>query len=563
MKEVHFLSLEQLPDRVIIKKEWLPLALFQEAQPAFSHYKAADKWQEDAEMMAASTEYIPSESFQALYQYVYEIVLQGRPATKMFLREAFVDYIDSILYEVQPYLEKESQILNDLQEEGQVSFDIVEDALENDRIFTSMNTDYLYVRNTISQKHKFIETPEGVYTTEIVDTKGDLRGLAELREDKIEVTDSEQAEQWLNLVESTLNAFDELTADLLDIISHMWLLQHRDEDGYIEFHSDEVLKLRHDGAENKPLVIRERDRFNIMKRVAALSSIWISMRDNDVRIINKDNISDEDEYDFTTFQRMFDVNNIKVAYDKKTGEPKGIYALKIKPAPILRKYFDSSLQTFVSLDLKVIRYSYHSQKELKRLGRYLSYQWKIRTLSRNLKQPFKVKTLVETLNLPSSYNGVVVREKLEQTLDELKADGIVDEWYYSEPVDESKVGKRDWVKKYWGELNLIIMPSQETIYENRKKIDQSNLISHKIETQKRLLEKVKAEDATPDISIQQSSLTPQALSEIIENENLSVRTAASEIGISHNTLLRYLNKEMKRSTKSSMEKITAWYEAHL
>lgn len=57
---------------------------------------------------------------------------------------------------------------------------------------------------------------------------------------------------------------------------------------------------------------------------------------------------------------MFDINSVKVAYDKMTGEPKGIYALKIKPAPILCKYFDSSLQTFVSLDLKIIRYSYHN-----------------------------------------------------------------------------------------------------------------------------------------------------------------------------------------------------------
>ena len=131
------------------------------------------------------------------------------------------------------------------------------------------------------------------------------------------------------------------------------------------------------------------------------------MRENDVKVVNKDKIKDDDEYDFTTFHRMFDINNVKVAYDKKTGEPKGIYELKIKPAPILRTYFDTSLQTFVPLDLKIIQYSYHTQRELKRLGRYLSYQWKVRTLSRNLKQPFKVRTLVETLDFPSSYNGVL------------------------------------------------------------------------------------------------------------------------------------------------------------
>lgn len=569
------MNLKQLPERMVIKKEWLPLALYQEAQSTFAHYEAAGKWQNDVEMMTKDINYVPSDSFQALYQCVYETLLQGRPATKVLLHDAFINYIDSIMYEVQPYLEKERQEAeeekypentNEPLVDEQMSFDVIEDAIENDRIFASLNTDYLFMRNTISQKKKFVETSEGTYTSEIVDTKGDLRGLAELREDTIEIPDPEQAELWLNLVESTLNAFDELTADLLDIISHMWLLQYKDEDGYIEFHSDEVLKLRHDGTEDKPLIIRERDRFKIMKRVAALSSIWISMRDNNVRVVNKEKISAEDEYDFTTFHRMFEINSVKVAYDKITGEPKGIYALKIKPAPILRKYFDSSLQTFVSLDLKVIRYSYHNQKELKRLGRYLSYQWKIRTLSRNLKQPFKVKTLVETLDFPTSYNGVIVREKLEKVLDDLKADGIVDEWYYSEPVDESKVGKRDWVKKYWGELSLIIMPPQETINENRKKIGQMNLM---IEKQQRLSNEMKLQanqlptPPTERAEMPKGPLSPQAISEIIEVEKLSVRAAAAEIGIAHSTLLRYLNSEMKRYNKNSMARMTTWYEAHI
>ncbi|WP_423492439.1 hypothetical protein [Lysinibacillus agricola] len=296
---------------------------------------------------------------------------------------------------------------------------------------------------------KFSEQEDGVYVSEMIDVKGELHGTAELRKDTISLPDQEQEKLWLSLVESTINAFDELTADLLDIISHMWVLQEKDEDGYIDFHSDAVLKLRHENADSKQLIIRERDRFKIMKRVAALSSIWISMRENNVKVVNKEKIKEDEEYDFTTCHRMFDINNVKVAYGKKTGEPKGIYELKIKPAPILRTYFDTSLQTFVPLDLKVIQYSYHTQRELKRLGRYLSYQWKVRTLSRNLKQPFKVFTVVETLDLPSSYNRVVVRERLEQTLDDLTRDSIIAEWYYEEPVDEERVGKRDWVKKHY------------------------------------------------------------------------------------------------------------------
>lgn len=563
------LSLEQLPERMVIENEWLPIALIQEAMPFFSKYEAANKWFDDVKMIEQDINFVPSDSFQALYQCVYEKLLQGKPATKLLLQEAFVNYIDTIIYAVEPHLLKEEQegVTNstDVLENEQLSFNAIDAAIDNERIFTSMNSDFLFMRNTLSQSKKFVEHPDGKYVSEIVDTKGTLRGTAELRNETIEMPDSEQATLWLQLVESTLSAFDELTADLLDIISHLWILQEKDEDGYIEFHSDEVLKLQHVEPNNKPLVIRDRDRFKIMKRVAAMASIWISMRENSVKVVNKAKISAEENYDFTTFHRMFDINSVKVAYDKKTGDPKGIYALKIKPAPILRRYFDSSLQTFISLDLRIIQYSYHKQKELKRLGRYLSYQWKVRTLTRNLKQPFKVKTIVNTLDFPSSYNGVIIREKLEQILDKLQEDNIVAEWYYTEPVDESKVGKRDWVKKYWGELNLVILPSKETVEENKKKIDQIAILAQKKEVQERLPNKTLSEyEQAVSLSVgtvkPKAPLSPETVSQIIETEKLSIRAASNEIGISHSTLLRYLNKEVKRFKKENMNKLQAWYE---
>ena len=556
---------------MVIKPQWLPLALYQEAIGYFSTYHAAKRWQVDAECLAEDVTYHASKSFKVLSECVFHTLLQGKPVTKALLREAFVNYIDTIIYEVEPLLIEEDHVayqsdqnepIVDFMGEQLSLLEATEDALDNERIFTSLNSQYLLMRDTVSSSKKFNEQEDGVYVSDMIDAKGELRGTAEIRKDTISLPEQDQEKLWLSLVESTINAFDELTADLLDIISHMWVLQQKDEDGYIDFHSDEVLKLRHDAPSNKPLIIRERDRFKVMKRVAALSSIWISMRENDVKVVNKDNIKDDEDYDFTTFHRMFDINSVKVAYDKKTGEPKGIYELKIKPAPILRTYFDTSLQTFIPLDLKVIQYSYHTQRELKRLGRYLSYQWKVRTLSRNLKQPFKVRTLVETLDFPASYNGVLVRDKLEQTLDHLTQDGIIAEWYYLEPVDETRVGKRDWVKKYWGELNLIILPPQETIEDNRQKYGQMAVLLEKERAKQHLL------DATADVApsimeinpLKDLPLSPESVAEPIDQQKLSIRSAASEIGMSHSTLLRYINKEAKRSNKASMQKLQDWYE---
>ncbi|UDK94794.1 hypothetical protein EYB33_00020 (plasmid) [Lysinibacillus sphaericus] len=75
-----------------------------------------------------------------------------------------------------------------------------------------------------------------------------------------------------------------------------------------------------------------------------------------------------------------------------------------------------------------------------------------------------------------------------------------------------------------GELSLIIMPPQETINENRKKIGQMNLM---IEKQQRLSNEMKLQanqlptPPTERAEMPKGPLSPQAISEIIEVEKLS------------------------------------------
>lgn len=565
-------ELNNMPDRLVLKEKYRPLALYLEAKPHFQQYESIKLWEQDIDGLANSPTYRPSESFAALSECVYQMLLQGKIPTKQMLRDAFMDYIDTILYEVEPLLKNEEEQI------PKIDYEIIEkpafeqpvqltmeeafeQAIDNERIFTTFNYGYNMVRDTVSSKKSFNEHEDGVLRSELIDPKGNLTGKAELRLDTIDLPKGDEATLWLKLVQSTINAFDELTADLLDIISHMWLVQEKDEDGYIHFHSDEVLKLRHENIDDKPLTIRERDRFKIMKRVAALSSIWLSMREDNVKVINRTTIKEDEDYDFTTFHRMFDINSVKVAYDKKTSEPKGIYELKIKPAPILRSYFDATLQTFVPIDLKIIQYSYNNQRELKRLGRYLSYQWKVRTLSRTLNQAFKVKTLLEAIDFPSSYNGVAIRERLEQTLDELVKDKIIEEWYYKEPMDEERVGKRDWLRKYWSELSIMIIPPKETIELNKQKFAHITDIIPKEQAAELLNPEYKLEE-TPKLHVN-TPLSPESVGLLIEQLKLSIRGAAAEIGISHSTLIRYISNEAKRSNKSVLEKMEKWFIGHL
>lgn len=551
-----YIAVKNMPERLILNENHSLIALYQEAEPHFQKYKINELWKIHTDSPETLS---TSESFSKLSNLVFQTILQDKMPTKKLIREIFDEYIDTIMYEIEPLIIKEEQLFLESFENPddfgskQLSMDeVFETVLENERIFTAFNSKYNMVRDTVSSKKSFIEQQDGILRSELVDPKGVIAGKAELRLTNVEIPKGDEAEIWFTLVHSTINAFSELTADLMDIISHMWLVQEKDEDGYIDFDSDTVLKILNEDTPDKPFVIRERDRFKIMKHVAALSSVWLSMREDNIKVVNPASISDEEEYDFTTFRRMFDIDNVKIAYHKKTGEPKGVYGLKIKPTPILRKYFDSSLQTFVPIDLKIIQYSYTTQRELKRLGRYLSYQWKVRTLSRTLHQSFKVKTLLEVIEFPVGYSAVVLRERFENTLDALMKDQIIKEWYYKEPIDETRVGKRDWVRKYWGELNLVIIPPNETIEINKQKLGVSDLIGIEKESIKEPIEIV------ADLE-----LSPENLDLLITKSKLGIRKAAKEIGISHNTLSQYIKNETKRNNKSVLAKMELWYKVNV
>ena len=90
----------------------------------------------------------------------------------------------------------------------------------------------------------------------------------------------------MKLVDSAYNSLDEWTADLFDLITYLWLVTPKNSEGYIEFHSNDALRLRQPKTPKKiyakELIIRERDRFNIMKRVVALSSMWVSLSEGQV-----------------------------------------------------------------------------------------------------------------------------------------------------------------------------------------------------------------------------------------------------------------------------------------
>lgn len=558
---------KSLPERMIIKREWLPFIILEEVVPIlqpdgrFSHL--LNEWKYDLTSIIANSVYVPSESLQALCRFFTESLYPNQPLTKLMIRNAVHNYTDSLIAEIEAFSNVEPM-------HETIVVKPTEDLADQEYIYGSMNSDYQLMRDLVTQKKQFVETNEGVHEAAIQDHKGIIRGRAEVRPTVMDVAMTDKQKIWFSLVESTLNSLDEWTADLFDLISYLWIVQPKDKDGYINFHSDQALKLRFADAMKEDFYIREKERFSIMKRVAALSSIWVSMRGDDITVIDAQTISDEQAYDFTTFSRMFEIGTLDMAYDKKTGDAKGIYSLQIRPSPILSHYLNNEQQTFGALDLKVFQYSHYTHREHKRLTRYLNYHWKIRTIKRSLQQPFRIQTLLEVIDFPKSYNGVQVRDRLESVLDDLQNDNIIKFWEYTTPIDESRVGKRFWVQKYWSRLTVTIVPPEDIIFEHTKKVSFESLtpVLHAPVDDREMIEVEMEQPIEPPVESEQVSfelperepveISPELIAELIERDKLTIRKAAAEIGMAHSSLLRYLKKENKRANSKNQLKLETW-----
>jgi hypothetical protein len=578
------ISYSEIENQFILSYQFLKIVIFEETKHLFEEQpNTVNKWCKEAYEMTKDefrNHYPPNEmsqSFKALYIFFTEELYPNRHITKFMIKEGVQRYSEIIYTTVSDF------IYNNIPEEVHLSLNekTIDETLQQDYIFTSMDNDYNMIRNIVAKKSKFKKTYTGDLAADLIDTKGNFRGMAELRpKHNTHITLKKgQEDLWMKLVDSTYNALDEWTADLFDLITYLWLVSPKNEDGYIEFHSDNALRLKQlqDPEDEEGLVIRERDRFNIMKRVVTLLSMWVSLTEG--KLVTEES----KEYDFQDFQRMFDIGSIRVAYDKNTGEAKGIYAVQLKPASILTPLINASSQMIGLLHIKVFQYSHKTQKEHKRLLRYLDRQWKMRIrLKSKMTQPFKISTLLKEMDIAIRYNWSQKKDKLENVLDDFKADGVIKDWEYTESFDESLVGKKNW-HKIWHSHSIIIYPTDIVITENQKgfssyiKQDHKNLIEHvNHQTQDSMIE-----DSSPKIPellnqtpepvkekhFEQQSfnftpdeivLSPEIMKKTMTAMNMSIRQTAEEIGIAHTTLSRYLRNENKRQNNKNGEKMLNW-----
>jgi DNA-binding XRE family transcriptional regulator len=372
-----------------------------------------------------------------------------------------------------------------------------------------------------------------------------------------------EIEQWKNLTAQAITSMDDLTADIFDIISILWMKQATHRDQMINFHTDDALNLRNvqgrTSAEGYQSGYRKKERDEIMKRLAALTTIWIRIERDKLKFVDLES-SEMDELEQVQFNPLFVLDSVTVAY--RNEQPVGIYECKIRPGELMANFLFGSKRSSGLLALKTLQYNPVKQKYHKRLARYLSWQWRIRQKGADYYRPYSIggeKGLLTVMGIVENVRyGSRIKDQFESILDTLREDGIIKDWSYLDGFDESHIENEKllWFQNYWLPAKVQIEPPNEITIQNNKEYLSSNDSNVEMDFAAMLMNMTKSEAAISSES--DVEVTPENMKRVRTNRGMKLSQVAKEIGISHTTLSRYENGKINSPTADNMAKMKNW-----
>lgn len=519
------------------------------------------EWNIDIKNLMVSEEHTqPSQSLKAFFVVMERLVKEHDLAFESMEQWA-CEYTEEIRNFVLPYIRSinEENASNRTKSNNR---EVINSLLNQN--FAESGSALLFhkLRETIS-KNEF-DIAAAIPTARI--TEKALEATAQLRAENeyLKIKSNGAIAQWNNLTSQAITSMDDLTADIFDIVSILWMQQATHKDQMIHFHTDDALNLRRLQGRKEELdgyqtSYRKKERDDIMKRLAALTTIWIRIERENLKFINEDQGNFE-EIGQVQFNPLFLVDSVTVAY--RGDKPIGIYECSIRPGELLANFLYGSQKSSGLLALKTLEYHPTKQKYHKRLARYLSWQWRIRQKSADYLRAYHIggeKGLLKVMDLDVNPRyGSRIKEQFEEILDTLQQDGIIQGWNYKENIEQQIEQERNWFTTTWLKARVQIIPPNDItgggvanlLLSESEDPDTVNLST--------MLKGLTESEASASIEVVEKQVTPDTISQERKNRSLSIIEAAKEMGISHSTLSRYERNLIKRPYTDSLEKMKEW-----
>ncbi|RKQ29992.1 helix-turn-helix domain-containing protein [Oceanobacillus halophilus] len=480
-----------------------------------------------------------------------------RKMDKLELNERFLDYLSKNVKENRKFQQRFLEIVNHYTEEWmhkivkimdleQLSLQKLEFLLhiQSDQVYSELlfrknyhvvnkgnlevmsNSLYQSTREALSQ-NTFDLVHSSPWPTALL-RKGQLTGSVKMMPS---ITSNENEMDLANMALKQVVQLSELDVDVLDALCAYYLTNARHYKDIVEIHIDYLLSLR--GLKPKLSGNGRRggyeksQRYEVLKSLTRIQSLWI---DIDQVVIYTNGKPEHVSLKGRPFV-FKDRNNKEYEIDDKSLEGNLYYTV----GDIFEKFLYGSGRQVALLPMKTLQYNPYKEKIEKRLIRYLSWRWRTQARKADYFKPYKMSTLLEVIGL--EINKRVPsrsRDRMEQALDRLVADGLISSWQY-EKWEEDIASYKGWAQ-IWKDSTLQIMPPKRIVEQyqsiewKQKKKTNGELVSVNPEVEVKVLgEQIRKTRSLLHLSLQRVAEELEISTSYLSNIERGAKTPSSHV----------------------------------
>ncbi|BDC53159.1 hypothetical protein F183_A54740 (plasmid) [Bryobacterales bacterium F-183] len=324
------------------------------------------------------------------------------------------------------------------------------------------NLAYQALRDVVA-KQQFREIPDSPWPTAILQRDGAV-GIAQLR--PIEADDPfplepERKQRLVELMWSQRAELSDLDADVLDLLSAIWLQQARTPNDPALVTVDECLRLRglapKMGGAGRRGGYTSKQREEFLYALGRIESTWLKMSEIET-------YTAKGRPQKTAIESRAFVMTTRLGQMRLDGRM-DIQQFIFRPGDIFSRFLFGPGRQTALLSAKAVQYDYYRHKWEKRLTRYLSWLWRINAANQGgVTAPLKVSTLLDCVGQAETHPRFPnrVRERLEKALDTLKEDSVISAWQYERTAEAELEQQQNWYP-LWLRWTVSIQPPPEIL----------------------------------------------------------------------------------------------------
>jgi hypothetical protein len=312
-----------------------------------------------------------------------------------------------------------------------------------------------------------------------------LKAIAQLKPDPTEVEPflhERGIADWQERTDEYVRHMDDLTADVMDVISAEWLKHASHPESMVLLTDDDFL--RHRGLNPKKGGAGRRGGYHahlrreIARHIEILQNTRIRVFEREVTVVSEGKRGPERRRIKWAGESPAIIVSCRVGPAAPSGdmEPR---AWRIRPGDVFANFLMGPGRQTALISQKALHYDPYRQYWEKRITRFLAYLWRIRQVRQAYLSPISVGALLHGAGLQvDRRNPKKTKNRMEKALDRLRLDGVIRSWRYVLQVSSKSPGRKGWLEA-WISRRVQIEPPQEIV-------DQYSKMNHTLPSKKGL-----------------------------------------------------------------------------